>query len=448
VAFDLLIRNAILVTADGRRAVDIGTAGGRFRAIEPAGTLAGAKQELDAIGLAALPGLIDGHVHFRQPGREHEEDWETGTRAAVMGGVTTVLEMPNTDPPTDDVERAHRKLELAGKAASCDFGIFGLLGESVESVAQLAESGLIVGLKTFMGPTTGGLSAPDEASLHGGLRFARAAGLRICFHAEDRTLIESTETELRAAGRADALAHLESRPEVAESAAVEQVGRLLVESGARGHVAHVTSAEGLAAIEQWRLRGADLTCEATPHHLLLDLAVYAEFGGVAKVNPPIRGQPHASALMAALADGRIECLASDHAPHLAADKQRDSIWEVPAGIPGVETMLPLLLTEVSAGRLSLERLAHATSEAPARAWGLWPRKGAVQVGSDADLTLVDPTRKGVVRAAALHGKNNLSPFEGRPTVGAPVATIVRGRIVVRDGEFDAEPGWGKPVSRS
>jgi dihydroorotase len=152
--------------------------------------------------------------------------------------------------------------------------------------------------------------------------------------------------------------------------------------------------------------------------------------------------------MAALADGRIECLASDHAPHLAADKQRDSIWEVPAGIPGVEIMLPLLLTEVSAGRLSLERLAHATSEAPARAWGLWPRKGAVQVGFDADLTLVDPTRKGVVRAAALHGKNNLSPFEGRPTVGAPVATIVRGRIVVRDGEFDAEPGWGKPVSRS
>jgi dihydroorotase len=166
---------------------------------------------------------------------------------------------------------------------------------------------------------------------------------------------------------------------------------------------------------------------------------------MAKVNPPIRGEPDASALLAALADGRIDTVASDHAPHLAADRVRASIWDVPSGFAGVETLLPLMLTAVHEGRLSLERLVHASSEAPAKAWGLWPRKGSVTVGADADLTLVDLERPGTVRAAELHGKNNLSPFEGRATLGAVAATIVRGRIVVRDGVLLGQPGWGQPV---
>jgi dihydroorotase len=189
----------------------------------------------------------------------------------------------------------------------------------------------------------------------------------------------------------------------------------------------------------------DVTCEVTPHHALLGREVYADFGGVAKVNPPIRGEADASALLAALADGRINTLASDHAPHLAADKVRASIWDVPSGFAGVETLLPLMLTAVHDGRLSLERLVHATSEAPAKTWGLWPRKGQVAVGADADLTLVDLERAGEIHAADLHGMNNISPFEGRATLGAVVTTLVRGRIVVRNGQLVGEPGWGQPV---
>jgi dihydroorotase len=445
VAIDLLIRNVGLVSGTGRRLVDIAIEAGSFRAIEPTGTVDWATAHtIDGAGLTALPGLIDGHVHFRQPGLEHEEDWASGSRAAVFGGVTTVLDMPNTIPPTDSLDRARSKLSLAASAAYCDFGIFGLVGPSADNVAGLAGSGLVVGLKVFLGPTTGGLSAPDDDGLRTALRVARKHGLRVAFHAEDRSLIAAAEAALRAAGRSDALAHLESRPPEAEVAAINHLGRLLAETGAAGHVLHVSSPAGLAAIEDWQARGVDLTAEVTPHHILLGRDAYG-LGGICGVNPPLRGEPDASALLAALADGRVDCLASDHAPHLEVDKRRPSIWDVPAGFAGVETLLPLMLTAVHDGRISLERLAHATSEAPAKTWGLWPRKGAVEAGSDADLTLVDLDRPGTIRAADLHGKNNLSPFEGRAARGAVVATIVRGRIVVRDGQLVGQSGWGRAV---
>lgn len=427
--------------------VDISMSDGAFAQVEPAGTIppAGAAQSIDGTGLTALPGLIDGHVHFREPGLEHEETWLTGTRAAVFGGVTTVLDMPNTIPPTDSVERVREKLDLAGASAYCDFGLFGLVGESADRIAGLAESRLVVGLKVFLGPTTGGLSAPDDDGLWPALLAARAAGLRVACHAEDRAIISERQARLQAAGRTDALAHLESRPIEAEVAAIDHFARLLSETGAAGHIPHVSSAAGLNAVRDWQRREVDVTCEVTPHHALLGRDVYADFGGVAKVNPPIRGEPDAASLLDGLGHDRIGLLASDHAPHLAADKVRASIWDVPSGFAGVETLLPLMLTAVSEGMMHIEELACVSSQAPAMTWGLWPRKGAVEVGADADLTLVDLERPGVIRAAQLHGKNNLSPFEGRATVGAVVATIVRGRIVVRDGELVGEPGWGQPV---
>jgi dihydroorotase len=446
VGLDLVIRNGTVVASTGARIADVGVTAGRISAIEPPGSLDPAAAEIDATGLQVLPGLIDEHVHFRQPGLEHEEDWLTGSRAAVMGGVTTVLEMPNTIPPTDSVARARQKLALAGPRTYCDFGIYGLAGGSVESEAELMLSGLIVGLKVFLGPTTGGNRPPSDADLRRLLELARAADLRVGFHAEDESLVRAAEARLRAAGRTDPLAHPESRTVPAEVAAIERAGQLLHETGAKGHVFHLASVEGLAAVERWRAAGVDVTCEVTPHHVLLGLDDYETAGGVARVNPPIRGEPHSSGLLAALADGRIDCLGSDHAPHLAEAKRRGSIWDVPSGFAGVETLLPLMLTAVAEGRLTLERLVAAASERPAQTWDLWPRKGALQVGADADLTLVDLQRPGVVRAAALHGKNNLSPFEGRPTVGAPVAAVVRGQVVMRDGELLAGPGCGRRVN--
>ncbi|HUP82937.1 MAG TPA: dihydroorotase family protein [Candidatus Limnocylindria bacterium] len=443
-AVDLLIRNVTLVSPAGQRRVNISISAGAFSAILDSGVMpfVPARETIDATGLVALPGLIDGHVHFREPGLTHEETWLTGTRSAVFGGVTTVLDMPNTVPPTDSIENARAKLALADLTAYCDYGSFGLFGTDLGNVGDLATSGLVVGLKAFLGPTTGNLPTPEEEGLFRGLELARLAGLRVAFHAEDRATIDA---EREHGTRTDPTAHLESRPAEAEVRAIEQIAGLLQAARAQGHICHVSSAMGLDAIQSRRSEGVDLTCEVTPHHALLGREVYADFGGVAKVNPPIRGEPDATALLAALADGRIDMVASDHAPHVASDKVRASIWDVPSGFAGVETLLPLMLTAVHDGRLTLERLAHATSEAPAKTWGLWPRKGQVAVGADADLTLVDLERAGEIHAADLHGMNNVSPFEDRATTGAIVTTIVRGRVVVRDGQLVGQPGWGQPV---
>lgn len=447
IPYDLIVSNGTLVTASDRRDVDIGIADGRFAAIVPRGELQlPADDVIDARGLHIFAGLIDSHVHFREPGLDHEETWLAGTRAAVMGGVTTVLEMPNTIPPTDTAERARAKLDLAARSAYCDFGLFGLLGESVESTQDVAGSGLVVGLKAFLGPTTGGLSAPDDDGLRRALGIAREAGLRVAFHAEDRSIVEQAEQRLRGEGRTDPLAHLESRPIAAEVAAIDRVGSLLESTGAAGHVLHVSSREGLEAVQRWIGRAA-LTCEVTPHHALLGRDVYQD-PGLARVNPPVRGEPHSTALLRALVDGQVDMIASDHAPHLDTDRQRDSIWEVPAGFAGVENLLPLLLTHaVHFAGMSLERLAYVAAGAPARIWGL-ARKGWVRQGYDADLTLIDMERPGVIRAAKLHGKSNATPFEGWRTRGAAVATIVRGRLVMRDGELLGEPGFGQSVSRA
>ena len=435
---DLVIRNGTLVTGSGRHTADVGIAGGSIVAID-AHLEASAADEFDAAGLFVLPGVIDGHVHFREPGLEYEETWLTGSRAAVMGGVTTVLEMPNTVPPTDTVERARAKLALAEQAAYCNFGIFGLIGESLDALPDLARSGLVVGLKVFLGPSTGGLRAPDDDGLRRALAIAREAGLRVAFHAEDRAIVEQAEAAMMVAGRTDPLAHLEARPTAAEVDAIDHAGNLLLDSNARGHILHLSSADGLEAVERWRAKGVDLTCEVTPHHLLLDRDVYGTAGGLARVNPPIRGGQDAIALRAALADGRIDMVATDHAPHRAADKLRSSIWDVPSGFAGTETMLPMLLTRsVHEGWLTLERLVQVTSEAPARIWGLGPTMGSMAIGADADLTIVDLDREGVVRAADLHGLNNLSPFEGTAIRGTAVATIVRGVVVMRDGRLTAQ----------
>ncbi|HWH23615.1 MAG TPA: allantoinase AllB [Candidatus Limnocylindria bacterium] len=441
--YDLLVRGGTLVTDAGRRRADVGVAGGTIAAI---GQFDGeAPDVVDAQGLLVLPGLIDGHVHFRQPGLEAKEDWLTGSRAAVMGGVTTVLDMPNTLPPTVAAAAARAKAELASATAYCDFGLIGLLGaENLDALPELIGSGLVRGLKVFLGPTTGRLSAPADADLRRGLSVASEAGLRVCFHAEERGLIERAEADLRAAGRSDARAHLDSRPVAAEVAAIERVGRLLAETGAAGHVLHLSSADGLARVERWRAQGVDLTCEVTPHHLLLGLDEYARLGGLVKCNPPVRGEPHSGALLEALADGRIDVVASDHAPHRPDEKSSDDIWRVAAGVAGVETTLRLMLTEVAGGRLTLERLVAAMSATPARLWRL-AGKGRLEPGADADLTLIDAQRTGVIRGAELHGRHGLTPFEGRRTVGMPVATIVRGRLMMRERRLAGASGWGRIV---
>jgi len=443
---DLVVRNGVVVTPGSIAEADLAIRDGRFVAIAGRGGLdlrslgLDEAEVVDASGLHVLPGVIDAHVHFREPGLEHKEDWASGSEAAVMGGVTGVLEMPNTIPPTDRAERVAQKRRLAEGRSWVDFGLFGLLGrEGVGHIRPMADAG-VIGLKCFLGETTGALPAPDDEELLGALREAASLGLRVGFHAEDRAIIAPLIEAARAVGRSDALAHTATRPIKAEVQAIERACRLAAEAEAAIHIHHVSSRAGLDAVDAWRARRLGVTAEVTPHHLLLSTADDAvRLGPMTRVNPPLRASGEGEALMEALAAGRIDLVASDHAPHTRAEKAGDDVWEVAPGFSGVEILLPLLLTAVQAGQLTLNDVVRATSEGPARTWGLYPGKGAIVVGWDADLTLVDLRREWVIDQYRLHGKEPVTPFHGRRTVGAATATILRGRVVMRDGQLVGRP---------
>jgi allantoinase len=439
--YDLIVRGGTMVTPSASYPADVAVADGRIAAIASPGELDRTAAEVfDATGRYVLPGVIDGHVHFRQPGLEYKEDFGTGSRAAVMGGVTTVIDMPNTLPTTSTAELVEQKRELAEARAYCDFALYGLLvQDSVEQLQPMAAAG-VVGFKCFMGRSTGDITPPDDGRLLEGLAIIRDLGLRCGFHAENDQIMQHRIGRLQAAGRTDPLAHVDARPVIAEVESIQRVALFAKHTGAKIHIFHLSSAPGLETIEEWRQKGVDITCETTPQHCFLTADDMRMLGPILRINPPVREPGHGSVLLDGLATGRVTSVATDHSPHLRSEKLHDNIWEAVSGFTGVETSLRLFLTYgVHAGRLSLEQLVHVMSEGPARTWGLYPRKGALEVGSDADLAIVDLDLEDVIEERRLHGKNNLTPFEGRRTRGAAVATIVRGQIIMRGGELVGPP---------
>ncbi|MBV9324310.1 MAG: allantoinase AllB [Chloroflexi bacterium] len=435
---ELIVRNGTLVTPRSTYAADIAVDGGRFVEIAAPGGLQSraADDEYDAAGQFVLPGVIDGHVHFREPGLEYKEDWTSGSRAAVMGGVTTVLEMPNTLPTTSTAELVAHKRRLAESKAYCDFGLFGLVAQdNLQHLVPMAEAG-VVGYKCFLGETTGHIPPPDDGTLLEAMRAVSSTGLRMGFHAENNAIMQHHIRQLKAAGRHDPMAHLDSRPVAAELEAIQRAALFARLSGIPIHIFHLSSRQGLATVDEWRLKGIDVTCETTPHYCFLTSEFMHTLGSLLRMNPPVREPGHADALLRGLVEGRIDAIATDHSPHTLQEKLNDDIWQATSGFAGVETSVRLFLTyAVNVGRMRLQDYARVASEGPARTWGLYPRKGAIEVGSDADLTIVDLERQGVIEAARLHGKNNHTPFEGRRTTGQAVATIVRGHIVMRDGQL-------------
>ena len=438
---DLLVRNGTVVTADLTYAADVGVRGETIVAIAaPGGLGSDAAQVFDASGRYVLPGIVDGHVHFREPGLDYKEDFGTGSRAAVMGGVTTVLDMPNTLPPTSSGELVAQKRIMAEARAYCDFGLLGLLvQDSVPELPAMAAAG-VAGFKCFLGKSTGNIGPPDDGMLLEGMTAIAGLGLRCAFHAENDAIMEHAIARLKAAGRTDPLAHVEARPIVAEVEAIQRIGLFARHAGTRVHILHLSSADGLATVEEWRARGVDMTCETTPHHCFLTTEDMQRLGSVLRINPPVRAPGHGDKLLAGIAAGRIEAIATDHSPHLAAEKLNDDIWAAVSGFVGVETSLRIFLTYgVHAGRLTLQQLVRAAAEGPARVWGLFPHKGTLAVGSDADMAIVDLDATDTIDARRLHSKNNVTPFDGYATRGAAVATILRGQIVMQDGALVGEP---------
>src|SRR5215468_9553841 len=338
---DLVISGATIVTDEASFAGAVAIKDGSILAIGEQRAMPSARETFDATGLHLLPGAIDVHVHFREPGYTHKEDWQTGTAAAAMGGVTTVFEMPNVDPPTATPEALALKQEAARKA-HVDYGLYGLLAEdNIDQLKALIDGG-VAGFKCFMGNTFGNLPSPSTGAMLEGFEIIAERGLRIALHAETASIMARREKKLQAAGRTDPMAHLASRPAVVAIEAVSRAAILAEWTGARIHVLHISSAEELRPLREAKARGGDSTGETCPHYLFLSADDYARLGGVIRVNPPVREARNRVGLWEGLRDGTIDMIATDHAPHVPAEKLRNDIWTVDCGFPGVETQMPLM----------------------------------------------------------------------------------------------------------
>lgn len=431
---DLLIRNGFVVTPAGIFRGGVAIKDGVFVAVGTDEALPPGDQTIDAAGRHILPGLIDTHVHFREPGLTHKEDLSTGTGAAACGGVTTVLEMPNTVPPMSTVEAFRQKKALVEAKAYVDVGLFGVvLQDNVEQLGALAEAG-VAAFKLFMGETTGGIPAPDDGRMLEACAAIAETGLVLAVHAENNPIIQRWMAKYKAEGRNDPKVWDEARPPIAEIEAIQRAILFCEQYGTKLHIVHLTARQALPIIAAARARGVRVTAETCPHYVFLDSSQANTIGTLCRMNPPIRTKADAEALWAGLLDGQVDSIATDHAPHTREEKVKPSIWDVQSGFPGVETCLPLFLTAVNQGRMGLLQFVRLACENPARIYGLYPLKGVIRVGSDADVALVDMERESKIEAAALHSKNKISPYDGWKVKGVPIMTLLRGQVVMRDGE--------------
>src|SRR6267154_887776 len=350
---DLILTGGKVVSPDAVIDASVAIKDGKILAVGAADAMPSAKETVDVTGLHLLPGAIDVHVHFRDPGYPQKEDFASGTAAAAFGGVTTIFDMPNTIPTVGTPEALAAKHKLASEKAHVDFGLYAVLGEdTIENVAALIETG-VIGFKLYMGNTFGKIASPSTGAMLEAFEVVAPTGKRISLHAETNSIMERRETRLRQAGRTDPLAHLASRPAVVAIEAVSRAAILAEWTGARIHVLHISSADELRPLREAKARGVDITGETCPHYLMLSADDYAKNAGVIRVNPPVREKHNQEPLWAALADGTVDIIATDHAPHSPEEKTRNDMFDVDCGFPGVESQMPLMLSQVNAGRMTI-----------------------------------------------------------------------------------------------
>jgi dihydroorotase len=432
--FDLIVRGGEIANHAGRGPGDIGVRDGRIAAIGDLAT-ASAGEVFDARGLTVLPGVIDSQVHFREPGLEWKEDLESGSRGAVLGGVTAVFEMPNTEPPTTNEAALADKLDRARGRMHCDHAFWvGGTHENAEFLGELERLPGCCGVKVFMGASTGSLLVPDDAGVGAILRHISR---RAAFHSEDEYRLAERRPLARTG---DWTSHPEVRDAESAIRSTRRLVALAEALGKRIHVLHVTTAQEIEFLSHHK----DVaSVELTPQHLTLTgPEAYERLKGFAQMNPPIREAYHQAALWRAIETGVADVLGSDHAPHTREEKARPYPAS-PSGMPGVQTLVPILLTHVAAGRLTLERFVDLTSHGPQRIFGL-AEKGRLAEGFHADLTIVDLAARRTIGHAQMATRSGWTPFDGFEATGWPMATIVRGRVVMRDGEIVA-PHQGEPV---
>jgi dihydroorotase len=420
---------------DGGIAIDKG----RIIAIGLEGNLPDAKNVIDAENAYILPGLMDPHVHFRDPGLVDREDFLTGSTAAAAGGMTTVFDMPNTVPPTSDPARLLEKRRIAEAKARVDFGLFGIVGQqNVDQIEALASAG-VIGFKLYLHQTMEGIDPCDDGALLEAFERIAATGLRAAVHAENPEIIHRKTEALKAKGRNEAGANLDARPDVSESEMVERCIAYARFAGANLHVCHVTSKQTVDLIREAKLKKDPITAETGPQWLWFTQEDVVEKGTVLMFSPPFRQGADRSALWEALHDGTIDMIASDHAPRHDDEKLCSSVWNAKSGFVGVETSAPLMLTAVQQGKISMEQYANLASEGPARTYGLWPTKGSLMPGSDADITIARLGDSKLISRTQLHSRAALTPFLGASVSGTITHTIVRGHLAWQAGRPGTTP---------
>jgi dihydroorotase len=430
---ELILRNGTVVNHDGVGQRDIAVSGGRIVGI---GQFAAAQagEVIDCTGLHVLPGVIDSQVHLREPGAEHKEDLETGGRAAVMGGVTGVFEMPNTNPLTVTAEALADKVRRATSRMQCDFAFY--MGGTRDNAAHLGDFEQLpgcAGIKVFMGSSTGSLLVEDDAGVADILASIRR---RAAFHSEDEFRLNDRKSERRSG---DAASHPVWRDAEAARLCTERLLRLARAAGKRIHVLHISTADEFPLLAANR----DIaTVEVTPHHLSFALEDYARLGTLIQMNPPVREAHHRLAIWKALQSGLVDVIGSDHAPHTLEEKAKDYPLS-PSGMPGVQTLVPVMLDFVNKGRLSIERFVDLTSHGPQRIFGI-AGKGRIAEGYDADFTVVDLKARREIDNGWIESRCKWTPYHGMTVTGWPVGTIIRGTRVMWDGAI-AGAAQGQPI---
>ncbi|QOF72678.1 dihydroorotase [Aminobacter sp. SR38] len=434
--FDLILKGGTVVNHDGSGVRDVGVTNGRIAAIGDLGR-ASAGETIDCTGLHILPGVVDSQVHFREPGLEHKEDLESGSRAAVLGGVTTVFEMPNTNPLTTSEATLADKVSRATARMHCDFAFWvGGTRDNAGDVAELERLPGAAGIKVFMGSSTGDLLVEDDEGVASILRNTRR---RAAFHSEDEFRLRERQN-LRVDN--DPSSHPIWRDEIAALQCTERLVRIARQERARIHVLHISTAEEITFLEQHK----DVaTCEATPHHLTMSADDYARLGTLLQMNPPVRAARHRDGIWHGISQGIVDVLGSDHAPHTLTEKAKPYPAS-PSGMTGVQTLVPIMLDHVNAGRLTLERFVDLASHGPNRIFGM-ARKGRIAAGYDADFTVVDMKREQTITNAQAGSKAGWTPYDGKKVTGWPVGTIVRGMRVMWEAEITT-PSQGRAVEFS
>ncbi len=444
---DLRVENASLLTPSGLVKGDNGVAidGETIVAVGRSDSLPPARQTIDCEGNIVAPGIVDEHVHDRSLGQTHKEDWETLTRSAAAGGVTTVLGHGNTDPFVERPGDVERKLDFATSNALVDFGCFAwVTNDNYDQLGPLSAAGA-VGFQASLSERP-----LDSGKLLAAMENCVATGRRFGIHVEDGAILDIRGEEVENSSEGKAIDHCRSRPPVAEIVGAGTVVELARETGCPLHVFLLSAGSTLDPLVRAKRDGLDMTIETCPHYLRFTEAEMGRQGSVAVVSPPLRSESEQEKLWKrGIDDGIVDCIGTDHAPHTDAEKHVDEpfgpVRGVSHGFVGLETAVPMLLTFAARGRLSYTEWIKLHSEMPARTWGLYPEKGSLNVGTDADIVIIDPDREWTFDSTNLHSKGTVTPFDGERFCGAVITTIVRGEVVYERGTVVGDTGWGARV---